>query len=74
MFTEPLPSFATNTHALYILRLYLRLPVDRKYQKRQSMDDFIISLCYSKYKRRWIIVIFLQEKHKNNNTPSTFIF
>ena len=42
------------------------IPVDRKYQKGQSMDNYIILLCISKYKRRWINVIFLQDKQNIN--------
>jgi hypothetical protein len=34
------------------------LPVDRKYQKWQSRDNYIILLFNSKYKRQWINVIF----------------
>jgi hypothetical protein len=34
-------------------------PVDRKYQKGQSRDDYIILLFNSKYKCQWINVIFL---------------
>jgi hypothetical protein len=45
------------------------LPVDRKYQKGQSRDNDIILLVNSKYKRRFINVIFLQDKH-NINTES----
>jgi hypothetical protein len=37
------------------------LPVDRKYQKGQSMDNYIILLFNSKYKHQWINVIFLHE-------------
>jgi hypothetical protein len=42
------------------------LPIDRKYQKGQSRDNYIILLFISKYKRRWINVIFLQDKHNIN--------
>jgi hypothetical protein len=42
------------------------LPVDRKYQKGQSMDNYIILLFNSKYKHQWINVIFLQDKHNIN--------
>jgi hypothetical protein len=41
-------------------------PVDSKYQKGQSMDNCIILLCNSNYKRRWNNVIFLQGKYKIN--------
>ena len=34
------------------------LPVDRKYQKRQSRDNYLILLCNPKYKRRWLYVLF----------------
>jgi hypothetical protein len=37
-------------------------PVDRKYQKGQSRDNYIILLFNLKYKRRLINVIFLQDK------------
>jgi len=33
-------------------------PVDRKYQKGQSRNNYIILLFNSKYKRRWVNVIF----------------
>ena len=39
------------------------LPVDRKYQKRESRDNYTILLFNSKYKRQWINVIFMQDKH-----------
>ena len=42
------------------------LPVDRKYQKGKSRDDYIILLFNSKYKCQWINVIFLQDKHNIN--------
>ena len=42
------------------------LHVDIKYQKRQSGDTYIILLSNSKYKRGWINVIFLQDKHNIN--------
>ena len=42
------------------------LPVARKYQKGQSMDNYIILLFNSKYKHQWINVIFLQDKHNIN--------
>ena len=42
------------------------LSVDRKYQKGQSRDKYIILLFKLKYKRRWINVIFLQDKHNVN--------
>ena len=45
------------------------LPVDRKYQKGQSRHNDIILLVNSKYKRRFVNVIFLQDKH-NINTES----
>jgi len=35
------------------------LPVDRKYQKGESRDDYIILLFNSKYECRWINMIFL---------------
>jgi hypothetical protein len=35
------------------------LPGDRKYQKGQSRDNYIILLFNLKYKLRWINVIFL---------------
>ena len=40
------------------------LPVERKYQKRQSMDNYIRLLFNSKYK--WNKVIFLQDKQNIN--------
>jgi hypothetical protein len=42
------------------------LPVDRKYQKGQSRDNYIILLFNSNYKRQCIYVIFLQDKHNIN--------
>ena len=42
------------------------LPVDRKYQNKQSSDNCKILLLNSKYKHRWINVIFLQDKHNIN--------
>ena len=42
------------------------LPVDRKYQKGQSRNDYIILLFNLKYKRRWINMIFQQDKHNMN--------
>ena len=36
-------------------------PVDRKYQKEQSRDKYIILLFNLKYKRQWINVIVLQD-------------
>jgi hypothetical protein len=36
------------------------LPVDRKYQKGQSRDNYTILLFNSKYKCQWKNVIFLQ--------------
>jgi hypothetical protein len=42
------------------------LPVDRKYQKGQSRDNYIILLFNSKYKRQWVNVMFLQDKHNIN--------
>jgi len=42
------------------------LPVDRKYQKGQKRDNYIILLFNSKYKCWWINVIFLQDKHNIN--------
>ena len=42
------------------------LPVDRKYEKGQSTDNYIILLFNSKYKRQWINVIFLQDKNNIN--------
>jgi hypothetical protein len=46
------PNFKPSSH-----------PVDRKYQKRQSTDNYIILLFDLKYKRQWINVNFLQDKH-----------
>jgi len=43
------------------------LPVDRKYQKGQSRDNYIILLFNSKYKCQWLNVIFLQDKHNINS-------
>ena len=37
------------------------LPVDRKYQKGQSRNKYVILLSNSKYKCRWIIVIYMQD-------------
>jgi len=45
------------------------LPVDIKYQKGQSRDNNIIVLSNSKYKRRWINLIFLQDRHNSNAVP-----
>ena len=42
------------------------LPVHRKYQKGKSRDNYIILPSKSKYKRQWINVIFLQDKHTIN--------
>ena len=42
------------------------LPIDRKYQKGQSRDNYTILLFNLNYKRRWINVIFLQDKHNIN--------
>jgi hypothetical protein len=42
------------------------LPIDRKCQKGQYMDNYIIVLFNSKYKRQWINVIFLQDEHTIN--------
>ena len=42
------------------------LPVGRKYQKGQSRDNYLILLVNSKYEFRWVIVIFLQNKHNDN--------
>ena len=41
------------------------LPVDRKYQKRQSRDNCLILLCNPKYKSRWLYVLF-KDKHNIN--------
>ena len=43
------------------------LPVDRKYQKGQSRDNYMTLLSNSKYIRRCINVIFLQDKHNINS-------
>ena len=45
------------------------LPVDRKYQKGQSRDNYIILLFNSKYKGQWINVFFLQDIHNINAVP-----
>ena len=37
---------------------YSSLPVDKKYQKGQSRDNYIMLVSNSKYKRQWINVIF----------------
>ena len=37
-----------------------------KYQKRQLRENYIILLSNSKYKRQWINLIFLQDKHNIN--------
>jgi hypothetical protein len=42
------------------------LPVDRKYQKGNLRENCKILLFNSKYKRRWINVIFLQDIHDIN--------
>jgi hypothetical protein len=42
------------------------LPVDRKYQKGQARDNYIILFFNSKYKRQWINVFFLHDKHNIN--------
>ena len=42
------------------------LPFDRKYQKGQSRENYIILIFNSKYNRQWINVIFLQDKHNIN--------
>ena len=39
------------------------LTVVRQYQKGQSKDKYIILLFNSKYKRGWINMILLQDKH-----------
>ena len=41
-------------------------PVDRKYQKGQSRDNYIILLFNSKYKHKSINVIFLHDKNNIN--------
>jgi hypothetical protein len=40
-------------------------PVDGKYQKGQSRDNYMI-LFKSKYKHQWINMMFLQDKHNIN--------
>jgi len=40
------------------------LPVDRKYQKGQSTDNYIILLFNSKCKPQWMNIIFLQRKEQ----------
>ena len=40
--------------------------VDNKYQKGLSRENYIILLLNSKYKRRWIKEIYLQNKHDIN--------
>ena len=42
------------------------LPDDRKYQKGQSRDNYIILLFNSKYKRQWKNKVFLHDKHNSN--------
>ena len=40
--------------------------VDKKYQKGLSRENYIILLFNPKYKRQWINVTFLQDKHNIN--------
>jgi len=49
----------------YLLRFWNLVvnPVDKKHQKGQIRDNYIISLCNSQYKRRWINAIFLQYEY-----------
>jgi hypothetical protein len=50
------------------------LPVDRKYQKGQSNDNYIISLFNSKYEGQWINVIVHQDKHNINAVSENIKF
>ena len=50
------------------------LPVDIKYRKEQSRDNHIVLLFNSKLKRRWINVIFLQDKHNINAVSYNITF
>jgi hypothetical protein len=50
------------------------LPVDRYYQKGQLRDDYIILLFNSKYKRRWINVIFQQDQRNINAVSKNIKF
>jgi hypothetical protein len=45
---------------------YNSLPVDRKYQKGQARDTFIILLFNSIYICQWVMLIFLQDKYNIN--------
>jgi hypothetical protein len=72
-----LTEYSLTWYSCHMLRVELwetscksSLPhVDRTYQKGKSRDDYILLLLNSKYKRRWINMIVLQDKH-NINTVS----
>jgi len=67
-------AFLVHMYPYYMLHVELwepngkssSLPVDRKYQKGQSRDNYIILWFNAKYKRKWMNVIFLHEKHNSN--------
>jgi hypothetical protein len=63
----PKNSFSDTPVTCYLLR-FVKLVKDpvHIYQSRFSRDNYIILLFNSKYERRWIDVIFLQDKHNIN--------